>query len=292
MVDRLKKGLALLVPYFELMRLRSSEITLLATFPTCASIAMVAEHPLKAFGQFIFVAFAALVVRSTGCVINDIFDRDIDSRVARTAGRPIASGQLTTKNAICILIPLLFVIGVVLLCTNKLSFYLSIICGIGVVIYPLTKRFFSYPQFVLGIVWNFGVLIGSAIAINKISLGPILLYIGCIFWVTAFDTIYAHQDKEYDAALGIGSAALKFGENTGKYIKRLYVITVTMWFCAGIVAHLGWPYYACMLACMTIFYYQYKKTDFDNPNRCMYMFKANIYVGVLLFLGACLGRGV
>ncbi|MFV9838536.1 MAG: 4-hydroxybenzoate octaprenyltransferase [Aaplasma endosymbiont of Hyalomma asiaticum] len=292
MVDKLRRGIALLLPYFELMRLRSSEITLLATFPTCASIAMVSESPLKAFWLFIFVSFAALVVRSTGCVINDIFDRDIDFHVARTKSRPIASGQLTTMNAVCILIPLLCVIGIVLLFINKLSFYLSMICGVGVVIYPLTKRFFAYPQFVLGIVWNFGILIGSAIAINKIALGPVLLYIGCIFWVTAFDTIYAHQDKEYDAALGVGSTALKFGGNTGKYIKRLYIITITMWFCAGIVAYLGWPYYLCMLACMAVFYYQYKKTDFDNPQRCMYMFKANIYVGVLLFLGACLGRGV
>ena len=289
MVNLLKEAF---VPYFKLMRFHSWEITLMATFPTCASVAMVSESPLKAFGLFVFIAFAALVVRSAGCVINDIFDRNIDSCVYRTKSRPIACGRLSVQNAICVLIPLLCIVGVILLFINKLSMYLSIICGIGVVFYPLTKRFFSYPQFVLGVVWNFGILIGSAMAINEISLGPVLLYIGSIFWMIAVDTIYACQDKEYDAVLGVGSTAIKFGKNTGKYIKRLYILTATMWICAGIVTPMGWPYYVSMFAIMAVFCYQYKKTDFDNPDRCMYMFRVNIYVVMFLFIGACLGRSV
>ncbi|EOA63108.1 4-hydroxybenzoate octaprenyltransferase [Anaplasma phagocytophilum] len=290
MFSRVKKVFGALVPYSQLIRLHSCEISLLATFPTCASIVLASNSLYSVLKLFVFVAIGALVVRSAGCIINDIFDRNIDIHVHRTKSRPIACGRLKVREGLCALAVLLCIAGVILLFTNKLSLYLSIICFCGVVLYPLMKRFFSYPQFVLGIVWNFGILIGSAMAANEVKFGSILLYIGCIFWTTAFDTIYAHQDKVDDARLGLGSTALKFGDNTGLYVKRLYILTITMWVCAGVVSSLSWPYYVFILKSAGVFYYQWKKTDFDNPARCMYMFKTNIYAGILLFLGVCLGR--
>lgn len=291
MFERIKAALGKLGPYVDLLRLRSSEISLLATFPACASVALVSQSILQTVGLCLLITVASVVVRSAGCVINDVFDRDIDGHVVRTINRPLPSGRLTVRDALSALIPLVSVACLILLFTNALSFYLSVLCALGIVLYPLTKRFFAYPQFVLGIVWNFGVLIGSAMAANKVALGAVLVYIGCMFWTTAFDTIYAHQDKKDDAALGLKSTALVFGANTGLYVRRLYLLTITMWTSAGFVSRLGWSYYAFMLLCSGIFYYQYKKTDFDNPSRCMYMFKTNIYVGMLLFVGVCFGRG-
>ena len=291
MLSRVKATFVRLGPYVDLLRLKSSEISLLATFPSCASVALVSESVFKTIGLCLIVAVAAAVVRSAGCIVNDIFDINIDGRVARTKNRPLVAGRLTVKRALWALIPLVSVACLILLFTNALSFYLSVFCAVGVVLYPLMKRFFSYPQFFLGIVWNFGVLIGSAMAANRITLGAVLIYIGCVFWTTAFDTIYAQQDRKDDEALGLKSTAIKFGANAGLYVKRLYVLTTTMWASAGFVSQLGWPYYVFMSLCAGIFYYQYKKTDFDNPSRCMYMFKTNIYAGVLLFVGVCFGRG-
>ncbi|MDB1135230.1 4-hydroxybenzoate octaprenyltransferase [Candidatus Anaplasma sp. TIGMIC] len=289
-VNIIKKALGWFVPYAQLMRLPSAEISLLATFPTCASIVLASDSLYKVLGLFVLSAIGALVLRTAGCIINDIFDRNIDIHVERTKNRPIARGKLTVYNALCALVPLVCIAGLILLFTNKLSFYLSLICALGVIVYPLMKRFFSYPQFVLGIVWNLGVLIGSAMAANRIVPGAVLMYIGCVFWTTAFDTIYAHQDKEDDALLGLGSTAITFGNNASLYVRRLYLLTVTMWICAGVVSSLSWIYHAFVIANAGVFYYQCKKTDFDNPARCMYMFKTNIYVGALLFLGVCLGR--
>lgn len=291
MLDRLRAALSRLGPYSDLLRLQSSEISLLASFPACAGVALVSGGVLETVGLCLLIMVAAVAVRSAGCVINDIFDRNIDGHVARTKNRPLASGRLTVRHALVALVPLVGVACLILLLTNALSFYLSVFCALGIVVYPLMKRFFSYPQVVLGIVWNCGVLIGSAMAADKITLGAVLIYIGCVFWTTAFDTIYAHQDKKDDAALGLKSTALKFGDNARIYVRRLYLLTITMWTSAGFVSLLGWPYYVAMLLCVGIFYYQYKKTDFDNADRCMYMFKTNIYAGAMLFVGVCLGRG-
>ena len=277
-------------PYFSLLRLHSAEISLLAAFPTFASISIASSSIAKTLWLFVLSMFGAVVVRSAGCVMNDIFDRKIDAKVKRTKKRPLASGTLTVSQALKVLLLLVGIALGILLLTNTMTFYLSTFFAVGIVLYPLAKRYFSYPQFFLGLVFNCGVLIGSAMAANKLVLGSVLMYIGCVFWTTAYDTIYACQDKEDDAILGLGSTALKFGDDTRIYIRKLYMLTTTMWVSAGVISSLGAAYYVCMLGVAGIFYYQYAKSDFDSPSRCMYMFKINIYVGVLLFLGAFLGR--
>ncbi|WP_010265190.1 MULTISPECIES: 4-hydroxybenzoate octaprenyltransferase [Anaplasma] len=278
------------LPYFTLCRLQSVEITLLAAFPALASISIASNSIAKTLWLFVLSAVGAAIVRTAGCVINDIFDRKIDAKVRRTKNRPLASGALTVPQALKVLLLLVGIALGILLLTNAMTFYLSTFFAVGIVLYPLMKRYFSYPQFFLGFVFNCGVLIGSAMAANKLVLGSILLYIGCIFWTTAYDTIYACQDKEDDAILGLGSTAVKFGANTKRYIGRLYILTTTMWVSTGVISSLGAAYYVCMLGIAGIFYYQYAKSDFDSPSRCMYMFRINMYVGLLLFLGAFLGK--
>ncbi|MCU7611497.1 4-hydroxybenzoate octaprenyltransferase [Anaplasma capra] len=279
------------IPYFSLMRLHSAEISLLAAFPTLASISLASNSVPRTLWLFVLSTVGAFVVRSAGGVINDIFDRKIDAKVERTKNRPLASGSLTVPQALKVLLLLVGIALGILLLTNALTFYLSTFFAVGIVLYPLAKRYFSYPQFACGLVFNCGVLIGSAMAANKLVLGSVLLYIGCVFWTAAYDTIYAHQDKRGDAILGVGSAALELGNSgTAAFLKKMYVLTITMWMCAGVVSSLGAAYYLCMLGIAGVFYYQYSKSDFDSPSRCMYMFKVNIYVGLLLFLGAFLGK--
>ncbi|MFV9924019.1 MAG: 4-hydroxybenzoate octaprenyltransferase [Anaplasma ovis] len=289
-LNRAKSLVGRCAPYFSLLRLHSAEISLLAAFPTFASISIASSSTVKTLWLFVLSMFGAVVIRSAGCVINDIFDRKIDAKVKRTKKRPLASGTLTVSQALKVLCLLVGIALGILLLTNTMTFYLSILFAVGIVLYPLAKRYFSYPQFFLGLVFNCGVLIGSAMAANKLVLGSVLMYIGCVFWTTAYDTIYACQDKKDDAILGLGSTAIKFGDDIRLYIRKLYILTTTMWVSAGVISSLGAAYYVCMLGIAGIFYYQYAKSDFDSPSRCMYMFKINIYVGVLLFLGAFLGR--
>ncbi|KJV69032.1 4-hydroxybenzoate octaprenyltransferase [Candidatus Neoehrlichia procyonis] len=276
--------------YYSLLRLDSAKIVLLALFPACSSVVLVSNGLISGIYYCILNAIGAFIMRPAGCIINDIFDKNIDSRVERTKNRPLANNTLTVVQAIKVLLILLMIACMILSLTNILTFYISIFFAIIIVLYPLGKRYFWYPQVILGIVFNSGVLIGCTMVVNRFSFKSILLYIGCIFWTIGYDTIYSHQDKRDDAEIGLRSTALKFGENTRFFIGKLYTMTVTMWICMGIISSLNYIFYLAISVIMGIFYYQYKKSDFDDPEKCMRMFKVNIYVGALLFFGICFGK--
>ncbi|AAZ68615.1 4-hydroxybenzoate octaprenyltransferase [Ehrlichia canis] len=276
--------------YRLLLRLHSVEIIFLAMFPALASIALVSHSVLRACGYMILCVIGAFIMRPAGCIINDIFDRKIDSKVKRTRNRPLANGNLSVVQALKVLGVLLACACLLLACTNMYTVKLSIISMILIVLYPLSKRFFTWPQLLLGIVFNSGVLLGCTMTIGHLTLSAVLLYIGCVFWTIGYDTVYAAQDKEYDIELGLQSTAIKFGNDIRLWIGRLYIITITMWISAGIISMLHPIFYIAILIIGAIFYYQYKKSDFDNPEKCMYMFKVNVYVGLILFLGIVLGR--
>ncbi|AHX03540.1 4-hydroxybenzoate polyprenyl transferase [Ehrlichia chaffeensis str. Heartland] len=276
--------------YHLLLRLHSVEIILLLIFPSLASIALVSHSVLRACGYMFLCSIGAFIMRPAGCIINDIFDRKIDSEVKRTQNRPLANNSLSVFQALKILAILLLCACVLLVLTNMYTIKIAIVSMVLIVLYPLAKRYFAWPQLLLGIVFNTGILMGCTMTVGHLTLSCVLLYIGCIFWTVGYDTIYAAQDKEYDIKLGLQSTAIKFGNDIRLWIGRLYMITVTMWLSAGIIAVLHPIFYLAILIIAAIFYYQYKKSDFDNPEKCMYMFKVNIYVGLILFLGTVFGR--
>ncbi|AHX08759.1 4-hydroxybenzoate octaprenyltransferase [Ehrlichia chaffeensis] len=276
--------------YHLLLRLHSVEIILLLIFPSLASIALVSHSVLRACGYMFLCSIGAFIMRPAGCIINDIFDRKIDSEVKRTQNRPLANNSLSVFQALKILAILLSCACVLLVLTNMYTIKIAIVSMVLIVLYPLAKRYFAWPQLLLGIVFNTGILMGCTMTVGHLTLSCVLLYIGCIFWTVGYDTIYAAQDKEYDIKLGLQSTAIKFGNDIRLWIGRLYMITVTMWLSAGIIAVLHPIFYLAILIIAAIFYYQYKKSDFDNPEKCMYMFKVNIYVGLILFLGTVFGR--
>ena len=290
MLCKIKSIMSSFEEYRLLLRLHSPEIILLAMFPSLASIALVSCSVLGACGYMLLCSLGAFIMRPAGCIINDIFDREIDAEVKRTKNRPLANNTLSVFQALKILMILLLCACTLLIFTNMYTVKLSVISMVLIVLYPLAKRYFPWPQLILGIVFNVGVLMGCTMAIGHLTLSCVLLYIGCIFWTIGYDTIYALQDKEYDIKLGLQSTAIKFGNDVRLWIGRLYMITVTMWTSAGIISVLHPIFYVAILLIVVIFYYQYKKSDFDNPEKCMYMFKVNIYVGLILFLGTVLGR--
>ena len=277
--------------YFSLMRLNSLTGLWLVLFPSLSGI-LLASISLSWQTLFYLILFivGAFLMRPAGCIINDIFDRKIDIHVERTKHRPLASGVLNVKQALILLSLLLFAALIILLLTNKTTLILGIISMCMITIYPLLKRYVWWPQLFLGFTFNMGSLMGSAAIKNQITIESILFYAGCIFWTLSYDTIYAHQDKKDDEKLGMKSTALYFGDTTKSWLKRFYLITLTLWLYAGILSSLDNIFYIALLAVGFIFYHQYKNFNPDDSTQCMSIFKNNSYVGLLLFFGILLDR--
>lgn len=273
------------------MRMRSLTGLWLVLFPSLSGILLASTFlSYQAFWFLILFAIGALLMRPAGCIINDIFDREIDAHVERTKHRPLASGALNTKQALVLLSLLLSIALVILLLTNKTTLILGIISMCMIVVYPLLKRYVWWPQLFLGFTFNMGSLMGSAAVTNQISIESLLFYTGCIFWTLSYDTIYAHQDKRDDEKLGMKSTAVYFGHTTKSWLKRFYLISLTAWLYAGILSSLNDIFYIALLAVGFIFYHQYKNFNPDDSSQCMSIFKNNSYVGLLLFFGILLDR--
>lgn len=173
---------------------------------------------------YLFVLFfaGAIVMRGAGCIINDLWDRDLDAMVARTRARPLASGAIKPWQAAMLLFILLFIGLFVLVQTSALAFWLGMLSMAFVVSYPYMKRITWWPQAFLGVTFNFGVLIGWASITGSVSAPAIIMYVGAFFWTLGYDTIYAHQDKDDDVMVGIKSTALLFGERSKKWVAVFY----------------------------------------------------------------------
>ncbi|MCV3769674.1 MAG: 4-hydroxybenzoate octaprenyltransferase [Wolbachia pipientis] len=277
--------------YFLLMRLHSLTGLWLVLFPSLSGIILASTSlSWQTFFFLILFTLGAFLMRSAGCIINDIFDKEIDAYVERTKYRPLASGLLNIKQALVLLFLLLSIALVILLLTNKTTLILGIVSICMIVIYPLLKRYIWWPQLFLGFTFNMGSLMGWAVVRNKISIEPVLFYVGCIFWTLSYDTIYAHQDRRDDEKLGIKSTALYFGNAIKSWLKKFYFMSCIMWLYAGVLSSLNNIFYIALLVVGFMFYRQYKDFDFDNLGQCMSMFKNHFYVGLLLFLSILLDR--
>jgi 4-hydroxybenzoate polyprenyltransferase len=227
----------------------------------------------------------AIVMRGAGCTLNDIADRDFDAQVARTRSRPIPSGQVSVKAAFAFLALQALIGFLILIQFNGFTIALGVASLLLVAIYPFMKRFTYWPQFFLGLAFNWGCLVGWAAITGGLSLAPLLLYLGGIAWTLAYDTIYAHQDIEDDALIGVKSTALKFGASSpywiaGFFIAALILIDLAVWQASGGVAsHIG------VAAAALHALWQMLRLDINNPQRCRALFLSNKYFGLLILAG-------
>jgi len=229
-------------------------------------------------------------MRSAGCIINDMWDRDIDSRVTRTAGRPLASGAIGMKGALVTLVFMGAIGLAVLLQLNSNSVILGLASLPLVLLYPLAKRITWWPQLMLGLVFNWGALMGwSAVMNDWPGLPSILLYLGCIAWTIGYDTIYAHQDKEDDALVGVKSSALKLGDKSGLAIGVLYSTTIFLWLAAGWLVGLGILFFVGLGIAAIHFIWQVKRLDINDSSSCLRLFKSNVHFGWIVFVAVLLG---
>ncbi len=285
-IDRLLPGP--LRPYARLARLDRPIGTWLLLFPGWWSIALATPAgTLPALWLVALFAIGALVMRGAGCVINDIADRDFDARVARTALRPIPSGEVSVPQAL-IFLGLLLAIGLAILLALTPT---AIMLGVGslalVVAYPFMKRVTYWPQAFLGLTFNWGALMGWAAVTDGLAPAALALYAGGIAWTLHYDTIYAHQDKDDDALIGVKSTAIRLGRATRPWLVAFAILAVIGFGAALWLGGAGWIGLAGLSAAALHLAWQTASVDIDSPADCLAKFRSNRWIGWLL-LGAIL----
>ncbi len=233
---------------------------------------------------FVLFAVGAVVMRAAGCVVNDLWDRDLDAQVERTRQRPIASGEISPRAAIVFLMALLCVGFVILLQFNFATILLGVLSLPLIVLYPLMKRWTWWPQAFLGLVFNFGALMGWSAVTGTVSWQALALYAGCVFWTLGYDTIYAHQDKEDDGLVGIKSTALKFGTQSKRYVWMFYGLQLAG-LCAALWPAVGWPWIGLYLFLPVLhLFWQVESWEMDDPRSSLRIFQSNRNYGLLVLV--------
>jgi 4-hydroxybenzoate polyprenyltransferase len=235
-------------------------------------------------------ALGAFVMRGAGCVVNDLWDRELDRQVERTRGRPLASGAVTPRGAL-VFLAVLGAIGLaVLLQLNTPARWLGVLSLVPVALYPLAKRVTDYPQAMLGLTFGWGALLGTAAATGALPASGLWLYAAAIAWILGYDTIYAHQDREDDALAGIRSTALRFGERTRPFLLACYAAMLLFLLLAGWSAGLGPWFWPALLGPAVLLLRQLRRLDIHDPALCLALFHGNREVGLLVALALLLGR--
>ncbi len=278
-------------PYFKLSRIDRPIGTWLLLFPCLWAIALATpDETLPNAMFFLLFAIGAFVMRGAGCTLNDIADRDFDGKVERTRKRPIPSGQVTVFQAFLWLGFQCLIGLLVLLQFNMAAIYTGIASLVLVAIYPFAKRFTYWPQFFLGLAFNYGALLGWVAVTGSLSVTAFILYVAGIAWTLGYDTIYAHQDKDDDVLIGVKSTALKFGEKTADWLFGFYLITLTGIVIAGWMTGLSVLFYIGMAGAGTHLLWQLKTLDIDDPDRCLMLFRSNKIFGVIVLFAIVAGK--
>lgn len=233
-------------------------------------------------GWMAIMTLGALAMRGAGCTWNDIVDRKVDARVERTRGRPLPAGEVTLRNALIWTVLQSLVGAAVLFKLNKFAGGVALFSLVLVAIYPTMKRFTAWPQFVLGLAFNWGALVGFAAVTGRLSWATVALYVGGVAWTLVYDTIYAMQDQHDDAIIGVGSTARRFAEAPRRWLTLFAVLAVIAWALCGILAPLAPAYFVVLLAIALHFAWQIVLLKPHDPADCLAKFKSNAWLGLLL----------
>ncbi len=289
-------------PYLRLSRADRPIGTWLLLLPCWWAVALaVAADPSGLGWHTLWIVagcgIGAVLMRGAGCTWNDLTDRDIDARVARTRSRPLPSGQVSPRGAAAWMVAQALVAFLILLTFHPLAIALGIASLALVAIYPFAKRFTWWPQIFLGLAFNWGALLAWAAQTGSLSAAPVLLYLSGIAWTIFYDTIYAHQDREDDALIGVKSTALLFGANTRRWLLAFLVLSVVLMALAVVMALLPRDSLAALLLGLAGVWafgwhltWQLLRLDQDDPDNCLRLFRSNRDAGLLpaLFLAASL----
>ena len=239
---------------------------------------------------FFFLA-GAILMRSAGCIVNDIIDQKFDKKVERTKNRPIASGKISKFLGLVYTIILCFIALLVLLQFNNLTIWLAMLSMPFAFTYPLLKRFTYWPQLFLGFTFNYGLVLGWTSISNNLSFYPLIFYLGTIFWTLAYDTIYGFQDIKDDEIIGLKSTSIKFKKNPIIFLSLSYGIFLMNLIGIGYLIQLNIIYYfVIIIVASQMFYFQIYKLNYKEPLNCLKKFQSNNFVGFLIFIALILGK--
>jgi 4-hydroxybenzoate polyprenyltransferase len=278
-------------PYLRLARLDrpiGSWLLLLPCWWSAALAAIAARQAAPSLLHLLLFFVGAFAMRGAGCTWNDIVDRDLDASVERTRSRPIPAGQVSVVWAAAFLVLQALIGFLVLISFNGFTVGLGVASLAIVAVYPFMKRITYWPQIVLGLAFSWGALMGWAAAFGRLDVPALLLYAGSISWVIGYDTIYAHQDREDDALIGIKSTALLFGERTKPMLSLFYALAVVLIAAAGFLAGGGFLFAVGLLAFAAHLAWQVVRLDIADPDLCLKLFKSDRDAGLILFAGLLL----
>jgi 4-hydroxybenzoate polyprenyltransferase len=280
--------------FVELTRLQKPIGYMLLFWP-CAWGLTLAYDFSKDLGNYFFylVLFflGAVLMRSAGCIVNDILDKEYDKKVSRTKNRPIASGKISNKVAIFYTIILCLSALLVLLNFNNYTIILALGSMPLAFTYPLMKRYTYWPQLFLGITFNYGLILGWTSINEEIDLIPILFYFGAIFWTLGYDTIYGYQDIKDDEIIGLKSTSIKFKSNPIVFLIICYSIFYLITLSMGFLMNLNnLFFFSLAIVFLQIFYSQLKMLKIDDAKNCLKIFKSNNFLGLLVYFGIFIGK--
>ena len=280
--------------FIELIRLKKP-IGFMLLFWPCAWGLTLAYDFGGSFDKYIFylVLFflGSVLMRSAGCIINDIFDRDIDKKVTRTKERPIASGQISVKIGLFYSASLCLLALMVLLNFNKLTILVALGSMPLAFLYPLIKRYTYWPQLFLGFTFNYGLILGWICIRNNLDVTPIVFYLGAIFWTLGFDTIYGFQDMKDDEIIGIKSTSIKFKNNPKNFLSLCYLIFISSLITVGILMKFNLVYFLFLLfPIIHLLFYQIYNLKTESEKSCLNIFKSNNFLGLIIFINLLIGK--
>ena len=234
--------------------------------------------------------FGSVLMRSAGCIVNDIADRNYDKKVLRTKNRPIASGKISVKLGFFYISLLCLLALIVLLQFNKLTIILALVSMPLAFAYPYMKRLTYWPQLFLGITFNYGLLLGWISIQESLDLTPIIFYIGAIFWTLGYDTIYGYQDIKDDEIIGEKSTSIKFINNPKKFLSLCYVITFISIISIGVLMNFNNYYFLFLILPAIHLFFQIKVLNIKDQNICLKIFKSNNMLGLIIFTNLLIGK--
>jgi 4-hydroxybenzoate polyprenyl transferase len=280
--------------FIELTRLKRPIGFMLLFWPCLWGLTLVYDFQTSLFNYFFYSALflsGSILMRSAGCIVNDIADRNFDNKVERTKGRPIASEKVSVKLASVYAMILCGIAFLVLINFNKLTILMALISMPLAFTYPLMKRITYWPQLFLGITFNYGLVLAWISIANEISIIPIIFYLGAIFWTLGYDTIYGFQDIKDDEIIGVKSTSIKFKNDPKKFLFISYCIFIISLLLIGILMSFNFFYFIFMiLPILHLLIFQIKKLNTNLPYDCLNRFKSNNFLGLIIFINILIGK--
>ena len=280
--------------FIELTRLNNPIGYMLLFWPCLWGLTLVYDFNGEIITYFKYLTLfflGSIIMRSAGCIVNDITDKEFDKKVQRTKNRPVASGKISVKLAWSYTLTLCFFAFLILINFNLFTIILAIGSIPFAFTYPLMKRFTYWPQFFLGITFNYGIILGWVSINDSLNLAPVILYIGAIFWTLGYDTIYGFQDIKDDEIIGLKSTSIKFKKKPSLFLISCYLITITCLLAIGIIMKFNFIFYIFLtIPFLHLFFYQIKNLNIEISENCSKIFRSNNTLGFLIFINLLLGK--